>query len=96
MMKIKCYILPKFFSIAHQRYENCKKLIKNKRSNNKVKKILLVDDEPDVLYTIKNILEDSGLQVDRFNDPITALKYYTSNFYDLVILHIKMPTMDGF
>jgi CheY-like chemotaxis protein len=31
-------------------------------SNNKVKKILLVDDEPDVIYTIKNILEDNGFQ----------------------------------
>ncbi len=65
-------------------------------SNNKVKKFLLVDDEPDVTYTIKNILEDNGLQVDTFNDPITALNSYTSNFYDLVILDIKMPKIDGF
>jgi CheY-like chemotaxis protein len=65
-------------------------------SNNISKRILLVDDEPDVTYTIKNILEDRGLQVDTFNDPITALKSYASNFYDLVILDIKMPKMDGF
>jgi CheY-like chemotaxis protein len=65
-------------------------------SNNKVKKILLVDDEPDVIYTIKNILEDSGFQVNTFNDPINALKSYENNFYDLVILDIKMPKMDGF
>jgi CheY-like chemotaxis protein len=65
-------------------------------SNNTVKKFLLVDDEPDVTYTIKNILEDNGLQVDTFNDPITALNSYTSNFYDLVILDIKMPKIDGF
>jgi CheY-like chemotaxis protein len=65
-------------------------------SNNKVRKILLVDDEPDVTYTIRNILEDNGFQVDTFNDPITSLKSYTSNFYDLVILDIKMPKMDGF
>jgi CheY-like chemotaxis protein len=65
-------------------------------SNNISKRILLVDDEPDVTYTIKNILEDKGLQLDTFNDPITALKSYTSNFYDLVILDIKMPKMDGF
>ena len=65
-------------------------------SNNKVKKILLVDDEPDVLYTIKNILEDNGFQVDTFNDPIISLKSYTSNYYNLVILDIKMPKMDGF
>ena len=60
------------------------------------KRILLVDDEPDVIYTIKNILEDNGFQVDTFNDPITALKSYTANLYDLVILDIKMPKMDGF
>ena len=60
------------------------------------KRILLVDDEPDVIYTIKNILEDNGFEVDTFNDPITALKSYTANLYDLVILDIKMPKMDGF
>ena len=65
-------------------------------SNNISKRILLVDDELDITFTIKNILEDNGLQVDTFNDPITALKSYTSNFYDLVILDIKMPKMDGF
>ena len=60
------------------------------------KNILLVDDEPDIIYTIKNILEDNGFQIDSFNDPITALKSYRSNFYDLVILDIKMPKIDGF
>ena len=60
------------------------------------KNILLVDDELDVIYTIKNILEDNGFQIDSFNDPIIALKSYKSNFYDLVILDIKMPKMDGF
>ena len=71
---------------------NQKKVI----SNNKVKKILLVDDEPDVIYAIKNILEDNGFQIDSFNDSILALKSYKINFYDLVILDIKMPKMDGF
>ena len=60
------------------------------------KKILLVDDEPDVTYTIKKIVEDNGYKVDSFNDPILALNYYKVNFYDLVILDIKMPKMNGF
>ncbi len=59
-------------------------------------KILLVDDEPDVTYTIKKILEDNGFKVDSFNDPILALNYYEVNFYNLIILDIKMPKMDGF
>ena len=62
----------------------------------KTKKILLVDDEPDVTYTIKKFVEDNGFKADSFNDPILALNYYKVNFYDLVILDIKMPTMDGF
>ena len=60
------------------------------------KKILLVDDEPDITYTIHKILEDHGFKVDSFNDPILALNNYKAYFYDLVILDIKMPTMDGF
>jgi DNA-binding response OmpR family regulator len=59
--------------------------------------ILLVDDESDITFTIKGILEDNkGFKVDTFNDPIIALKSYKNNFYDLVILNIKMPKMDGF
>ena len=57
--------------------------------------ILLVDDERDITFTIKGILEDNkGFKVDTFNDPIIALKSYKNNFYDLVILDIKMPKMD--
>ena len=60
------------------------------------KKILIIDDEPDITYTIKNILEDNGYAADTFNDPILALNYYKVHFYDLVILDIKMPKMNGF
>ena len=60
------------------------------------KKILVIDDEPDVTYTIKTILEDHEFEVDTFTDSILALNYYKVNFYDLIILDIKMPKMDGF
>ena len=60
------------------------------------KKILLVDDEPDITYTIQKILEDHGFKVDSFNDPILVLNNYKAYFYDLVILDIKMPNIDGF
>ena len=59
-------------------------------------KILLIDDKPDITFTIKNILDENDSKVETFNDPITALKSYKSNFYDLIILDIKMPKMDGF
>ena len=60
------------------------------------KKILLIDDERDIIFTIKKILEDNGFTVESFNDPLLALNYYKVNFYDLVILDIKMPKIDGF
>jgi CheY-like chemotaxis protein len=60
------------------------------------KRILLIDDEPDITFTVKNVLEDSGFKVNCFNHPIIALESYKSNFYDLVVLDIKMPKMDGF
>jgi CheY-like chemotaxis protein len=60
------------------------------------KKLLIVDDELDITFTIKSILEENGFKVDSFTDPISALDNYQINFYDLVILYIKMPKMDGF
>ena len=61
-----------------------------------IKKIFLVDNEIDITYALENALEDYGFKVDSFNDPILALNNYKANFYDLVILDIKMPKMDGF
>jgi DNA-binding response OmpR family regulator len=60
------------------------------------KKILVIDDEPDFTYTIKTILEDNGFAVDTFTDSILALDNYKVNFYDLVILDILMPKMNGY
>ena len=61
-----------------------------------LKKILLVDNEADITYALENGLENYGFSIDSFNDSMLALNSYKSNFYDLVILDIKMPKMDGF
>jgi DNA-binding response OmpR family regulator len=51
------------------------------------KNILLVDDEPDITFTLKDSLEyNAGFKVDTFTDPTVALKSYKINFYDLVFL----------
>ena len=60
------------------------------------KKILLVEDEKDLSVVFNMVLEDGGYEVDCFTDPLLALKNFEAGFYDLVILDIKMPEMDGF
>jgi DNA-binding response OmpR family regulator len=59
-------------------------------------RILVVDDEPDINMLLMLILEDSGYKVDVYADPILALSNFKPNYYDLVILDIIMPTMNGF
>ena len=59
-------------------------------------RVLLVDNELDVTYAIRTVLEANGFEVDSFNDPVLVCDTYKSNYYDLVILDIKMPKMDGF
>jgi DNA-binding response OmpR family regulator len=65
-------------------------------SNNKKKKVLFVDDERDMTSLLKKALEPSGFSVDVFNDSERALKNFKPCFYDLVILDIVMPKMEGF
>jgi CheY-like chemotaxis protein len=60
------------------------------------KKILLVEDEKDLSVVFNMVLEDGGYEVDCFTEPVLALKNFKAGFYDLVILDIKMPEMDGF
>jgi CheY-like chemotaxis protein len=63
---------------------------------NKKRKILLVDDEHDNSSIFTMGLEDNGFYVDTFDDPISALSAFKPDFYDLLILDIKMPKMDGY
>jgi DNA-binding response OmpR family regulator len=60
------------------------------------KKILAVDDELDMTTILKMTLERVGFTVDAFNDPVLGLERFKSNLYDLVVLDIMMPKMDGF
>jgi DNA-binding response OmpR family regulator len=64
-------------------------------SNDIRKKILIVGD-PDLTLTYKVGLESNGFQVTVYNDPLVALSNFKSNFYDLLLLDIKMPKMNGF
>ena len=60
------------------------------------KRILAVDDEPDLTMICSLALQYHGFKVDTFNDAQEALSNFKPDYYDLVILDIKMPKMDGF
>jgi DNA-binding response OmpR family regulator len=63
------------------------------------KKVLIVDDEPDVNLSLKMTLEENGFKIDSFTDPLSALENFkerAAGVYDLLILDIKMPEMNGF
>jgi DNA-binding response OmpR family regulator len=60
------------------------------------KKIMVVDDEADLTMLCGIALEYYGFKVDTFTDPQKALSNYKPGYYDLVILDIMMPKMDGF
>src|SRR5215212_9723458 len=62
------------------------------------KRVLLVDDEPDLTLSLKMTLEENGFKVDSFTDPVLALENYKEEggSHDLVILDIKMPNMNGY
>ena len=65
--------------------------------NEEKRRILVVDDEPDMTLLFKMALEsDSSFTVFTFNDPVIALSNFKAGLYDLIILDIKMPKMDGF
>jgi DNA-binding response OmpR family regulator len=65
-------------------------------NDNKKTRILLVDDEQDITFSFRMGLENNGFVVDTFNDPKEALSNFKSGFYDLLVIDIKMPKMNGF
>ena len=68
------------------------------RGNNfiKMKRILLVDDESDVCFVLEKVLGENGFVVDSYENPTLALEKFKAYSYDLAILDIKMPDLNGF
>ncbi len=59
-------------------------------------KILLVDDDVELLESLTMILQDLGFEVHSTSVPDKAVQLFESNKYKLLILDISLPTMDGF
>ena len=61
-----------------------------------MKRILLVEDEQDITEVLTMVLKEGGYKVESFTDPTLALENFRIGSYDLVILDIIMPKMNGF
>lgn len=66
-------------------------------STGPIRRILLVDDEPSVLFALKLLLQALGFSVHDFDAPEDALKFLESpaNECDLVMCDLRMPKLDG-
>lgn len=58
-------------------------------------RILLVDDEVDILNVLKFVLEKEGFQVDTAQSGEEALRLFEKSHYDIVLSDLKMPGIDG-
>jgi signal transduction histidine kinase/ActR/RegA family two-component response regulator len=62
----------------------------------KTKRIFLVDDDYDHTITFKLGLELAGFKVDGYSDSVIALSQFKPDYYDLLLIDVKMPKIDGF
>ncbi len=60
-----------------------------------VTRILLVDDEEDIVYLFALILGDKGYVADTYTDQLKAFSEFKSNYYDLLILDYRMAPLNG-
>ena len=56
---------------------------------------MIIDNDPDINNLFKIFLEHDGFQVDSYTNPIDELYYFKKGRYDLVLLDLKMPQIDG-
>ena len=59
------------------------------------KVILIIDDDPDMTSVFSLGLQDEGFEVYAYNDPLEVLSKFRPNFYDLLLVDINMPKMNG-
>ena len=59
-------------------------------------KILIVDDEDKIRDVVKEYAKVSGMQADEASDGLEAVEKASKNDYDVIVMDIMMPNMDGY
>jgi CheY-like chemotaxis protein len=63
------------------------------------KRIMIIDDDEDTNLLFKIVLEGSDhnrIKVDSHNDPFVAIENFRPSLYDLLLINVSMPNMNGF
>jgi DNA-binding response OmpR family regulator len=78
--------------------DQIKQSLSSSTAKTQSKRILLVDDNTDIAFTLRIGLEnnDPAMHVDSYDNPINALIDFKADFYDLLLIDVNMPLMDGF
>jgi CheY-like chemotaxis protein len=103
---------PKYYDViitklnlqAREEYERTMQSLQNQKiqgeelynQTRRRKRVLLVDDEPDICMVYQIVLQDAGYECKPYIDSVRALQEFRPNHYDLILLDIKMPVLNGF
>jgi DNA-binding response OmpR family regulator len=67
--------------------------------SNPKRRIMIINDRDDINFTVRMVLEEDSvnkIRLDPFTDPFLALENFKPAIYDLILVDIRMPKMDGF
>jgi CheY-like chemotaxis protein len=64
--------------------------------NEKKRRILIVDDEPDTCLSYQIVLENAGFECKSYTDSVKALQEFRASYYDLILVDVRMPILNGF
>jgi DNA-binding response OmpR family regulator len=91
---------------SEQQEKQPRQQIEDKRLSSFTRRILIVDDDSDITFTFKKAFEEANqtgsasnkfsFYVHTYNDPLVALSEFKSHYYDLILIDINMPKINGF
>lgn len=88
--------MPYSHLVSHLKFNQSNNERISRKVGKTVKKILVVDDDIDITLLIKEGLERKGFHIESYNDPQVALQEFKPDFYDLMLVDIRMPKVNGF